>query len=727
MKALKLATDAGQKSDLSVRARSLLNEAERIKTTRDWRLPVSSGSTVVDPPTPQSAAKIKRLKEPKSTRELTKTEELLILRASKLNGFQFPPWKKPPDPSEFALQDGEDLFFRDTSEPPLSSLQLEVLDGWKRASDALPPPSWFPGGRSNLGPTMHFTRRVDLVQDAATDCSVVASLCAGTARGERGHTKILSSVIYPYDQQNLRPIISPNGKYVVRLNFNGCYRKVIVDDLLPVSKTSRVLHVIDRRNPGLLWPALIEKAYLKVRGGYDFPGSNSGTDLWILCGWIPEQVFLQSDELVRSQLWKRVYSAFTYGDVLVTMGTGKISNRAERETGLAGEHDYAILDMKEVGDQKLFLIKNPWCEGTSWRGSITKPTAEIDGDATAQSTHELLNVHAELTPGTFWMDLNNVIQHFESIYLNWNPGLFTTREDIHFPWDLSTQQDCRGSIGCFISNPQFAVTCKKDDIVWLLLCRHLKDNASPIPPEHGSKIVSSGDMTGFISLYAFGQQGKRVLLSDNALERGPYVDSPQTLLKLNPTEDCTYTIVPSEQDLSPTLHTFTLSALARSPILLAEAAQKYTCQSVVKATWTPGTAGGNAHSPSYSQNPQFGLVITHNTSVSILLQTSDNTLNVHVKLVHGRGRRVHAVTSRDIVVDSGDYHRGCAHAELGELDAGTYTIICSTFESGVLCYTRSRLYRWNAERRGSWENSDAGRTSLTPLFPGRCHKFWRST
>ncbi|KAK5277498.1 cysteine protease, partial [Cryomyces antarcticus] len=118
------------------------------------------------------------------------------------------------------------------------------------------------------------------------------------------------------------------------------------------------------------------------------------------------------DELVRSQLWKRVYSAFTYGDVLVTMGTGKISNRAERETGLAGEHDYAILDMKEVGDQKLFLIKNPWCEGTSWRGSITKPTAEIDGDATAQSTHELLNVHAELTPGTFWMDLNNVIQHF---------------------------------------------------------------------------------------------------------------------------------------------------------------------------------------------------------------------------------------------------------------------------------------------------------------------------
>lgn len=87
-------------------------------------------------------------------------------------------------------------------------------------------------------------------------------------------------------------MLSPNGKHIVKLHFNGCARKVIIDDRLPVSKTKQKLYAADRNNAALIAPALIEKAYLKVRGGYDFPGSNSGTDLWVLTGWIPEMLFL---------------------------------------------------------------------------------------------------------------------------------------------------------------------------------------------------------------------------------------------------------------------------------------------------------------------------------------------------------------------------------------------------------------------------------------------------
>jgi calpain-7 len=36
---------------------------------------------------------------------------------------------------------------------------------------------------------------IDLVQDAASDCSVVASLCAGVARADRGHDEVGGSNI----------------------------------------------------------------------------------------------------------------------------------------------------------------------------------------------------------------------------------------------------------------------------------------------------------------------------------------------------------------------------------------------------------------------------------------------------------------------------------------------------------------------------------------------------
>jgi len=103
----------------------------------------------------------------------------------------------------------------------------------------------------------------------------------------------MSYIMYPCEEDTGHASLSPNGKHIVKLNFNGCLRKVVIDDRLPVTKTSRTLYAIDRNNPALLWPALIEKAYLKVRGGYDFPGSNSGTDLWVLTGWIPEQIYLE--------------------------------------------------------------------------------------------------------------------------------------------------------------------------------------------------------------------------------------------------------------------------------------------------------------------------------------------------------------------------------------------------------------------------------------------------
>lgn len=495
--------------------------------------------------------------------------------------------------------------------------------------------------------------------------------------------------------------MSPNGKYIIRLNFNGSYRRVEIDDRLPVSKTSRVLHVIDRHNPGLLWPALVEKAYLKVRGGYDFPGSNSGTDLWILTGWIPEQVFLQNYDFHPNVMWKRISNAFTYGDVLVTMGTGKMSSREEREVGLAGEHDYAILDMKEMDDQKFMLVKNPWCEGTSWKGSVPRlknkaPAADgsiqteglDDDDELVPSPRDLLNSDDQLTPGTFWMDLNSILQHFESIYLNWNPGLFSHRQDIHFPWDLTPGMPAsvsRGRFGSFCEDPQFSFSTSHGGTVWLLLCRHFQNAPGQAGVQEAQMGQSEIDLTGYISLYAFDSSGTKVFLSDGALMRGPFVDSPQTLLRLdNLIANKKYTVVALEQHLLPIKHTFTLSTWANSPINIDHAPEKYPHCSTVSSSWTKDSAGGNAQKPTYAQNPQFCITVPVNSAISVLLQTPCEDINVNVRLVHGKGKRVQSIRSRDIVFDSKEYRRGCALAEFPDLDAGAYTIICSTFEEGQI-------------------------------------------
>jgi hypothetical protein len=416
--------------------------------------------------------------------------------------------------------------------------------------------------------------------------------------------------------------------------------------------------VIDRNNPNFLWPALVEKAYLKVRGGYDFPGSNSGTDLWVLTGWIPEQVFLHNENDTSDEIWGRLFKAFSYGDVVLTIGTGKLTELEQQGLGLVSEHDYAILDMKEVDGRRRCLLKNPWAGAEP--NIMQDPGSEHEGDAPS------------LSPGIFWMDCEQVLQNFEHLYLNWNPGLFKYREDIHFTWDLSHG---RVIAGCFVKNPQFSVYSESGGTVWLLLGKHFKTDHRHYLKNHGPE----GGELGFISIYIFQADGKRVSLSDGALHRGPYVDSPNTLMRLEMPPRTTYTAVISEQSLPSSSQNFTLSAFSTSPVSLARSLDKYLCLNKESGSWTALTAGGNAESSRYSSNPQFSLQVSEKTDISILLESTEAEIATHVKLFWSNGQRIARVRSRDIIADSGDYRRGCALAETRSLDKGVYTIVCSTF------------------------------------------------
>lgn len=194
-----------------------------------------------------------------------------------------------PDRVDYSCHVSDDAIFA------LSETQRATLVGWKRPRDAFNLPDTAHALESDAtfeSLFMDTSKPIDLAQDVTTDCSVVAGLSAAI-KILTGKQSVLSTIIYPFDHAKRRPGFSSSGKYVLRLNFNGCYRRVVIDDRLPVSTGRGKFFVFDLNQNCLLWPALLEKAYLKVRGGYDFPGSNSGTDLWVLTGWIPEQIFLQ--------------------------------------------------------------------------------------------------------------------------------------------------------------------------------------------------------------------------------------------------------------------------------------------------------------------------------------------------------------------------------------------------------------------------------------------------
>lgn len=361
-----------------------------------------------------------------------------------------------------------------------------------------------------------------------------------------------------------------------------------------------------------------------------------------------------------------------------------MSSAQERELGLESQHSYVVLDIKETDDGRLFLVKNPWLEGKGWRGDRT-----TDGQTRSESfPGPIEDPETSDQPTTFWIGLHQVIQHYERLYLNWNPGLFRYCQDIHFEWALDAE--CGQQVGACIANqPQFSFTSKGADIVYFLLSRHFRDRpaiAEERPPPsndgHDTHPLPGDVLEGFMSMSVYDGQGERMYVKELDLERAPYVNTPQCLLRWEPQAGKTYTVVIDQDEFPHGTYSFSLSAFCNSQVFLEPATRRYPCQQVVEGAWTSQTAGGDTLSPTYYRNPQYALEVQQQTSLAILLTSRTHANPLNVKLTLGRGKRVYRLQSRDVVADSGNYKGGCAFASCGDLQSGLYTVVCSLFEAG---------------------------------------------
>jgi len=613
------------------------------------------GPTPMPPPTPPSVAAA----APKgaSSAGLSSEEKEVLARSSKISGALFYPW----------LGDGQrERFHYDTpwEDPdgllPLSAKQRQHFGRWAR-------PSQFVRGEPRM---IYLVSSLSITQTIITDCSFVSSLVIAAAYERRHGKQLITKTIWPQDSKGV-PIYNPAGKYLVKLHVNGIARKVLVDDRLPLSKDGQLMtsHTTHGQE---LWVSLIEKAYMKLNGGYDFPGSNSGIDMFALTGWIPEQFRTDDKDFDRQRLWERMRSASRYGDCLLTVATGELAElggQEEEKIGLVRTHAYAVLQVREACGERLVQLKNPWAK-VRWKGAYSVHDTQrwtrelrqaLDYDQTSAMQHD---------NGVFWIDYTSLLRFFQGVYLNWNPALFAHTTTHHGQWPKRHPGDAADDTANLGRNPQYALSVtvpvgSKPAAVWLLLTRHTR--------------YKDQGKDDFLAVHVFrGERGGyRVYYLEESWKMGIYSNRPHCLVQFDlppGTHKLTLALAqykPVAHQVDYTLKVFSMTHFNLRPLPYA---MRHTERHAGK--WKGLTAGGCANFDSVVDNPRYSLVLDSPADVQLEL-TSPAQYSVGLEL-----HPLDAKLAAKPLASSGSYRKGFCLLEARAVPAGRYALAASTFEAG---------------------------------------------
>ncbi|OAX42822.1 cysteine proteinase [Rhizopogon vinicolor AM-OR11-026] len=576
----------------------------------------------------ERAEKIKQYKRdlaPISIDHFSQHHQCSVLKKSSLiNGNRIPLWTTPSTSHDPHAQ------------PSLGSVSPSSV--WKSPNDVIPTSSL-----ASLPLLPH-----DIIQNIVNDCSVCASIAVCIQHHLRFKSNLLLSSLYPSDV--------PSTTYELKVLVNGDFRRVIIDDHLPFDQHDKLLG-ISTGPKNQLWPSFVEKAYMKLMGGYDFLGSNSAIDLHVLTGWIPEHIDLKSASFERERTWSRIMTAFPKGDCVMTVGTDDKTALKIHGVKLLPSHDYAVTGIRESNNERWVTLLD---------SRLCSPLCECLADPSTSACPRVLDLR--------WDD---ICATFEGLYISWNPTLFKHTTTFHGTWQPENSEDLPrvSTHHLRLDYKQHATgtsTCEGE--VWILLTRHLRDTRRT---------------SEYIAL--------NVQEDDTALG-----DPEHVALKSNYTNS-THVLSRTRIDQS----SGSLSLLACCDGLQEEVGFTVTAYSSIALSWDTeippprythkidGTlasknAGGNCTHPTYMLNPQYHLRVsaddrhTHAASTKPKAQVtltahSARDISLNITAVWSQGERIAELTQKEVVAHSGPYTYG--HARVAaHLAAGDYTIVLSAFE-----------------------------------------------
>ncbi|XP_070293433.1 calpain-7 [Salvelinus sp. IW2-2015] len=584
------------------------------------------------------------------------SEEIEVLRStSKINSIPFVPFMSVDLKERFAFP----VPFSDKlGKLALSPKQRTIFSRWVRPDEIC------------NNPTMILSvSSFSIKQTVVSDCSFVASLAISAAYERRYNKKLITSIIYPQNRRG-EPEYNPCGKYMVKLHINGVPRKVIIDDFLPCGQNGELLCSYSS-NRNELWVSLIEKAYMKVMGGYDFPGSNSNIDLHALTGWIPERIAMHSDNqsFIKDDTFRMLYQRFHRGDVLITTATGVMTEEEGERWGLVPTHAYAVLDIREHKGKRFLQLKNPWSH-LRWKGRFS----ERDEKNWTPELLKYLNFDPKTAQkfdnGVFWITFEDLCQYYDVIYLSWSPALFRESSCIHSTWD-GKQGPVKDAYS-LANNPQYRleVTCPAGGTaVWVLLTRHITDKDD------------FAQNREFITLVVYKTEGKKVYYP---ADPPPYIDgirinSPHYLTKMRLTSagTHTFTLVVSQYEKQNTIN-YTLRVYSGCKFSFSKIPTPFTHTKRINGQWKGPSAGGcGNYKDSYKHNPIYQFNLERPGPMLIELrgsrQYSVGFEMVTVSTVVEPGPAGHPKKN------SGDYRCGFCYMEADHVPAGIYNVIPTTF------------------------------------------------